>query len=166
VCTRACFFAREAKIKAILNPDEAGWTGFQLKSVDRQVVDPSKLSKTEKKGLNGSASRVVTSVNKFEIWMENKDKLSRLMEDVEEHINRLEIQQSRAERGVRRYGASDQKKTRSWKAKKNAQGENSVDTDVSDEGASFRIRRAKSTGLNTADKTAALSALEKKYGNS
>jgi len=161
-----------ASVQAVPKPDEAGWLGFQLKSIERQVVDPSKLSKADKKQLNGSTMRVVTSVNKFEIWMSNKERLTRLMEDIEEHINRLEIQQDRAERGVRRYGASDQKKTRSWKVKRQASndGGGSIDTDASaarestaGEESSGRVRRAKSNGVNLVDKTTALAALEKKY---
>jgi hypothetical protein len=137
--------------------------------VDRQIVAPSKLSKAEKKSLNGSTTgRVVTSVNKFEVWMANRDKVTRLMEDIEEHIARLEIQQSRAERGARRFGPSDQKRTRSWKQKKNAREESrgeSMDVDAAAEGGEeSRVRRAKSSAaMSNQDKSAALSALEKKY---
>ena len=112
------------QIRPLLNPDEAGWWGCQLKYVQRSLVDVPSSSggagSSKKSQPQAPQQRVVTSVLKYEVWMPIKEDLDALLTEIEDRIGFLEIQQQNAELGKELYGAGGPKRTRSWAARKTA----------------------------------------------
>ena len=102
----------------------------------------------------GRTTRVVTSIHKFEIWMATREKLQTLLSDIEEKIDILGVLHQHSLKGVTKFGASSQKKTRSWIQKKASK---------EDIGAPGVSRKVTSGSIDAKD---ALSVLSKKYGRS
>jgi hypothetical protein len=166
-------------VRPLPKPDDAGWYGFRIKSIRR-------ITQTDDNGANGKAlekrkstkritwgvgvkesppiqerhTKVVTSIQKYEIWMALRDRLQNLLSDIEDKILALSVLQQNASKGMSKFGATQQKKTRSWIQKKNSKEDNDISGGTGGLGGVTRKNTAGSI-----DAKDALNTISKKYSS-
>ena len=133
--------------------DDSGYYGVNVKHVERQNLEnKNQLKKGERKSL-----RVVTCINKYEIWFPTMSKRDTFMEELFKMISILEGLQDKNKAGKMKFGSEESNKKRSWAKKKTATGKE----------VTFAVKtRAKSSSLSNKHGEStndALSRLEAKY---
>jgi len=167
-------------VRPLPKPDDTGRYGFRMKSIKRITTDDNNNNATvdNKSGMEKKKSakritwgagvkesntvptgskaptRVVTVIQKYEIWMSLRDKLQRLISDIEDKVAVLDLLQQNASKAISKYGATQQKKTRSWIQKK-ASKEEAMDGPPG-------TRKSFSGSVDARD---ALQTISKKYSN-